>query len=187
MTSCRVHGQRYLQIKAAQAQSPYQLYWKKKPGNFRENSKNSWIFLFYLSTIISTGYFWEVKIIMPKISKDSLLFQTNEVTVVLFLSPLLTDFLQPNCSSLGERWLKFWSSVLVFYFCFHDSCFWAYSPRIICIQNFGSNDRTQCVQFFWWEKLQFHFSKKPRKFLSNGEQSQSRRERRTLINGTKIA
>ena len=140
---------------------PLPIVLKKKPGNFRENSKNSWIFLFYLSTIISTGYFWEVKIIMPKISKDSLLFQTNEVTAVLFLSPLLTDFLQPNCSSLGDRLLKFWSSVLVFYFCFHDSCFWAYGPRNICIQNFGSNDTTQCVQVFWWEKLQVHFSKNP--------------------------
>ena len=82
---------------------------------------------------------------MPKISNDSLLFQTNEVTAVLFSSPLLTDVLQHICSSLGERWLKFWLSVLVFYFCFHDSCFRAYGQGNICIQNFGSNDRTQCV------------------------------------------
>ena len=57
------------------------------------------------------------------LSDESLLFQTvRDVTVVLFSRLLSTDLLQNNCSTQGEK-DKFWPSVLVFYFCFHDSSF----------------------------------------------------------------
>ena len=107
--------------------------------------RNSWKFLFYLFTIISAGDFWEVDN-NAQDKRESLVTLPNQwCDSFLFSSPLLTDSLQHICSSLGERWFKFWSSVLVFYFFFHDSCFRAYGPVNICIQNFGSNDRTQCV------------------------------------------
>ena len=64
---------------------------------------------------------------MPKtadLSDESLLFQTVcDVTAVLFSRLLLTDLLQHNCSTQGEKDFKFWPSVLVFYFSFHDSSF----------------------------------------------------------------
>ena len=108
--------------------------------------RNSWKFLFYLFTIISAGDFWEVDN-NAQDKREWLVTLPNQwCDSFLFSSPLLTDSLQHICSSLGERWFfKFWSSVLVFYFFFHDSCFRAYGPVNICIQNFGSNDRTQCV------------------------------------------
>ena len=45
-----------------------------------------------------------------------------------------------------------------------------------CIRNFESNDTAQSVPFSWWEKVQFHLSKKiHRKFHSNGKRSESPR------------
>ena len=50
-------------------------------------------------------------------SDESLLFQTvRDVTAVLFSRLLLTDFLQHNCSTLGEKDLSFGRRYLCFTF-----------------------------------------------------------------------
>ena len=56
---------------------------------------------------------------MANSSDETLLFQTvRDVTAVLFSRLLLTDFLQHNCSTQGEKDLSFGRRYLCFTFAF---------------------------------------------------------------------
>ena len=86
-----------------------------------------------------------------------------DVTAVLFLLPLLTNFLQLicTCSTLDEKDVRFWSLVICVSF-FH-SWFLLLSlmtQEITCIWNFSSNDNFEFVPCFLVRKSAVPFVQK---------------------------
>ena len=101
--------------------------WFREKGNtfrgipFSRFYRNFRKFLYHLSTITSARLFpRRQQCPRRQIQADeSLLFHTvRDVTAVLFSRLLLTDFLQRNCSTQGEKDLSFGRRYLCFTFAF---------------------------------------------------------------------